>query len=188
MESTKGHAVWTGRFQPPHVGHFSVLNMSIARLRMPHVVVLTSHFGWESEGEYGRHARDAYRPHLNHFTPWERSTLMRLGLEEYNLLGQVIISIAPRHDLDWNLVAGFYPADRIICLTAKDEFERVKAELWLARGERVHVFDDIGPDVLTTTHIRQRVASGEDWRRYLPASCHAYFIEIDGPRRAFGMH
>lgn len=180
------HAVWTGRFQPPHTGHFHILRHSIEHLQMPHAAVLTAHFGWESEGAYGRHSREAYHPHRNPFTPWERATLMRLGLEEYGLQDQVTVSVAPRHDIGWDLVTGFYPPDRIICLTEKDDFERVKADLWRARGERVHVFRDVGADVLTTTEIRRRVASGEDWRNYVPPASHAYFIAIDGPHRAFG--
>jgi nicotinamide mononucleotide adenylyltransferase len=140
----------------------------------------------QSEGEYGRHSREAYQPHRNPFTPWERATLMRLGLAEYGLQDQVTVSVAPRHDIGWDLAADFYPADRIICLTAKDEFEKVKADLWLSRGERVHVFSDLGADVLTTTEIRRRVASGKDWRNYIPPASHTYFTEIDGPHRAFG--
>jgi nicotinamide mononucleotide adenylyltransferase len=149
--------------------------------------VLAVHLGWESEGAYALHSREAYQPRRNPFTPWERAALVRLGLEEYGLQNQVTVTMAPRHDIGWDLAAGFYPPDRIICLTAKDDFERVKADLWLARGERVHVFGDLGTDVLTTTEIRRRVAAGEDWRNYLPSSSHEYFHEIDGPRRAFGV-
>lgn len=99
---------------------------------------------------------------------------------------RVALLVAPRHDLDWPTVAQFYPPRRVICLTAKDGFEAAKESVWRSRGERVHVFDDLGPvEVLTTTAIRARVAEGADWRTFIPPSCHSYFEEIDGPRRPF---
>ena len=112
--------------------------------------------------------------------------LMRLCLEHYGLQDRVQTWLAPRHDLDWNLVKGFYPENRLICLTVKDDFEAAKAALWRERGERVHVFEELAAEqVLTTTEIRRRVAAGEDWRVYLPSSCHEYFVDIDGPSRVF---
>nr|MDT0663353.1 hypothetical protein [Micromonospora sp. DSM 115978] len=181
------HAVWTGRFQPVHIGHLTVLRHSVATLAMPHVAVLTAHFGWTSPGDYGERAAQAYTANRNPFTMWERVTLMRLALAGAGLSHQVAVMAAPRHDLDWPAVAQFYPPQRIICLTAKDDFESAKASLWRSRGEQLHIFAELGPaDVLTTTQIRARVAAGADWRQVIPESCHQYFAAIDGPRRVFG--
>jgi hypothetical protein len=76
----------------------------------------------------------------------------------------------------------------VVCVTAKDEFEGVKARLWRQRGERVHVFEELGGrQVVTTTEIKAMVAAGADWRRFIPEACHAFFEEIDGPPRVFGV-
>ncbi|MFG1779955.1 hypothetical protein ACGFIG_26435 [Micromonospora sp. NPDC049048] len=181
------HAVWTGRFQPPHVGHLAVLRHSLAALPLPHVVVLTTHFGWRSTDEYGGLAAEAYDPARNPLTIWERFALMRLLLAGEGLSEQVALLLAPRHDLDWPSVAQIYPPRRLICLTAKDQFEAAKKALWRSRGERVRVFDDLATDVLTTTAIRAKVAAGTDWRRFIPLPCHSFFAEINGPRRVFAV-
>ena len=93
-------ALWTGRFQPPHNGHFEILKHSIKILEVPHVAVLSSYFGWESKGVYGAHAEVAYEKSRNPLSTWERFWLMRLGLQSLDLLEQVSVIVAPRHDLD----------------------------------------------------------------------------------------
>lgn len=181
-------AVWTGRFQPPHEGHFAILRRSLEVLELPHIAALVTYSGWASGGEYGEAATVAYSAERNPLTIWERFWLMRLGLAGHGLLENVSVIVAPRHDLDWSYVSEFYPPKRIICLTAKDSFESAKAALWASRGERIHVFHDLdSAAVLTTTSIRRNVLGGADWRRFLPESSHEYFDEIDGPRRIFGI-
>ncbi|MGC4857153.1 hypothetical protein ACLQ24_28230 [Micromonospora sp. DT4] len=155
-------------------------------LQLPHVAVLTTHFGWRTHGEYGDLATAAYHPSRNPLTVWERFTLLGLALTADEFAGRVALLIAPRHDLDWPTVAQLYPPRRLICLTAKDRFEAAKASVWQARGEAVHIFDDLGPtEVLTTTAIRARVAAGADWKTFISPRCHSYFQQIDGPRRVF---
>ena len=181
------YAVWTGRFQPPHVGHFQLLKYSVESLGLPHVVIMVAYFNGETEGFYGRLAQEAYSSDRNPFTVWERLALMRLGLQEYDLVDQTTVLVAPHHDADWSYVSTFYPPRRVICLTAKDEFEAAKAALWRSRGERVHVFSELGPgSVVTTTWIQQMVSTGSDWRDFMPLKSHNYFEEIDGPSRVFG--
>ncbi|WBB76681.1 hypothetical protein O7602_14585 [Micromonospora sp. WMMD1128] len=181
------HAVWTGRFQPPHIGHLAVLRRSLAALPLPHVAVLTTHFGWRSTtDDYGHLAEAAYDPVRNPLTVWERFTLMRMALEGEGIADRVALLIAPRHDLDWQSVAQIYPPKRLICLTAKDKFEAAKETVWRSRGEQVHVFADLAAaDVLTTTAIKAKVAAGTPWATFIPPSCHSFFAEIDGPRRVF---
>ena len=155
---------------------------------MPHVVVLTAYAGWASPTEYGRLAMRAYDAPKNPLTVWERFWLMKLTLQTEGMAENVSIIVAPRHDLDWKSVATFYPPGRILGLTAKDEFEAAKADLWRQRGERIHVFTEIGPNsVLSTTQIRERIQAGEDWRNFLSEGVHEYFLEISGPSRVFGI-
>lgn len=179
-------AVWTGRFQPPHVGHFAVLRSSVVVLPIPHVVVMVAQSSEKSDGRYGELANAAYADARNPFTIEERLILMRQAVEAYRLTDQVSVVTAPRHDVNWEAVRQFYPPHRVICLTVKDDFEVAKAELWRSRGERVHIFDQFGPaDVLTTTEIRNRVTAGEPWQRFIVAACHDYFVSINGPQRLF---
>jgi len=186
MEET--FAVWSGRFQPPHIGHFAILRRSLDVLDMRHAAVLVAHFGWAASGAYGMYANQAYSGSKNPLTVWERITLMELGIDGCGFSGKVIVLAAPRHDLDWERVKELYPARRIICLTAKDDFEQAKVELWRERGEEVRVLSDLtSGQVLTTTSIRKLVADGADWREFLVESCHEYFTDIDGPRRVFGL-
>lgn len=182
-------AVWTGRFQPAHEGHFAILKHSIMVLQLPHAAILTSYSGWESRtGEYGVMARVAYDSARNPLTEWERVRLMLLGLEQHQLDDDVTVMVAPRHDLDWEHVSRFYPRRRLICLTDKDDFEQAKADLWTQRGERIYVFRNFRNELtLTTTKIRALVRSGADWRSFMPEASHAFFAEIGGPERVFGV-
>lgn len=179
--------VWTGRFQPTHVGHLAILQRSFAEFDMPHAVILTTYYGWSADTPYAESSRESYEARRNPLTMWERLRLMRLAVETLPRGNDLTIISAPRHDLDWQRVSEFYPPQRIIALTAKDEFENTKELLWRSRGERVHVFRDM-QDVLTTTEIRRRVNQGEDWRAFLPEATWSYFEEVDGPSRVFDLH
>ncbi len=181
-------AVWVGRFQPVHLGHLEVLSRSLATLDMPHVAVLP--FGldrsqMEPQSDYKRHLADAYLVDLNPLTVWERFALMRLALLELDAPNRVAILVAPHHESQPNVVEDFFPPRRLICVTNKDAFERAKAEYWRERGEEVFVLELPFP-ILSNTEIRQRVRAGDDWRSFLPATTHDYFLDIDGPRRVYG--
>ncbi len=161
-------ACWTGRYQPAHVGHMEILKLSLRTFHIPHLIVLATHFGWAGKGTYGIYAERNYAPEKNPLTIWERFTMMRLSLDGAGLHENVMVMVAPRPDWDWNLVSQFYPPQRVICLTRKDEFELAKAEAWKKLGEHIE-FLDLTPiqPVLTTTEIRQRVRSGDDWKKYI---------------------
>jgi hypothetical protein len=156
---------------------------------MPHAAVLTSYFGWSSPtGPYSDLAQHAYDPARNPLNEWERTRLMWLGIEQYDLFKDVTVIVAPRHDLTWKDVSRFYPAKRLICLTDKDEFEKAKATIWIERGETVHVLTGFSDaSTLTTTRIREMVGAGADWRRFMPEASHRFFADIDGPQRVFGV-
>lgn len=179
-------AVWTGRFQPPHLGHLGILKESLRQTPFPHCVAITSYTSWmSSDSAFSEAAAPSYAAERNPLTEWERMRLMLLLIEGLQADRVIVPVVVPRHDWDWAVVSRFYPPNRVICLTAKDDFEVAKKDLWERRGERVRVVD-LPVDPLTTTAIRQRVADGDEWRNYLPQATWSYFEAIDGPKRVFG--
>jgi nicotinamide mononucleotide adenylyltransferase len=168
----------------------AILKHSLGVLRLPHVCILTTYFGWISaDTDYEQHAKDSYASHRNPFTVWERYMLLELGIEGLCLNSKISIIVAPRHDWNWEIVSHFYPPNRIICLTNKDEFEFSKARIWTKRGENVRILDvsQLSPPLITTTEMKRRISSGECWKKFMPESTHKYFESIRGPSRLFGI-
>lgn len=96
---------------------------------------------------------------------------------------RVTVIAMPRADKSLGRSKEFLPPSYIRCTTNKDEEDGRNIGRWVALGEAYRILDLGGIMIPSSTTLRRALRRGEDWRTYIPKSCHAYFQDIDGPHR-----
>ncbi|MGW0286070.1 hypothetical protein ACWDXT_23540 [Streptomyces sp. NPDC003236] len=183
--SVATRAVWAGRFQPFHMGHLQTLRR-MASMRTPLVVAVIAADEAEGHGAYGRMAAAAGASSGNPLTVWERTEMINLALATEPWAQSVRTIGAPRPDLDWELTKTFYPRQRVIYLTDRDQFEAAKLHRYKSLGEKVVVVGVKDLPAMSATEVRRRIAAGEDWQSLMHPATIDYFREIGGPARFEG--
>jgi cytidyltransferase-like protein len=180
------NAVYDGRFQPLHIGHVAVMKAIRKAFGDPLTVVIIGSLPNLSDGaaaDYSREVDKHHAPARNPLTWFERYTLLSFAIAgEPELAGTSIIGV-PRPDLYWQIARHFYPDNRYICVTDKDDYERAKVEFWTSLGEQTRVIPSAGITKISATEVKFAMKSGRDYVKYLPPQCLDYFQKIDGPSR-----
>lgn len=175
-------AVWDGRFQPLHKGHVAVMQAIIRQFDTDLVVLIIQ----SSEGvrdEYGEEVNKHHKLSRNPLSFWERYQLIRLATQDLECAKRIHIFGIPRPDLHWNIVRSFYPDNRFICLTGKDEYEQHKEQFWAGLGEKTRLVDITGIPTISATDFKLALKSGTGYDAYLPTGVAKYFHQIDAPAR-----
>ena len=175
-------AVWDGRFQPLHKGHVEVV-LSILE-QFPSdlaLMIIDCSTGLRENAEYESNSH--HKVSRNPLSYWERSQMMKSALKEVGCSRRVTVTGMPRPDLHWDLAKRFYPEHGFICLTEKDEYERLKRASWQHLGEETRVIDTSSVSSISSTEVKRALKRGRGWRQLLPEDVVEYFIEIGGPRR-----
>ncbi|MEV6180223.1 hypothetical protein [Streptomyces sp. NPDC052015] len=179
------YAVWAGRFQPFHLGHFRTIRR-MARLGRPLTIAVIATSAASGRGAYGRRAAEAGAACRNPLTVWERMEMIRLALSAEPLPVELRVIGVPRPDVDWHLTASFYPSARVIYLTDRDEFESVKLRHYTSLGEDVVVVGVKDLPTVSASEVRARIRAGAEWQSMLHPATVDYFKEIHGPERLTG--
>lgn len=161
-------AVYAGRFQPPHLGHISVIRWALERVDELIIVIGT--------------AQESHTV-VNPFTAGERLVMLKLALKEAGInLDKVYIVPVP--DILMNSVWVHYLAMYV-----------PKFKYGVARNPLViRLFKEAGYEVLipppydrvkySSTRIRKLMLSGDPlWRELLPKSVTEFIDEIRGVER-----
>ena len=124
-----------------------------------------------------------HRPEKNPLTVWERVSLINQAIahERFSFVSGVLA--IPRPDLYWSIAKSFYPTERVICLSGKDDYERQKEAFWSSLGERTLVIDTNGLPKVSSTAVKQKMRDAEEWSELIPAGGRTYFNEINGYER-----
>lgn len=176
-------AIYDGRFQPWHIGHMAFVERIHVETGLPVVImVIHSTLSRTTEG-YSSIADEHHRPKKNPLSVWERVTLIRSAVDHAKFDFVTDILAIPRPDLHWDLARGFYPADRVICLSGKDEYERRKEAFWAECGEQTRIISTEGLPKISATDIKRKMRLGEDWSDLIPLGAQDYLRAIDGLQR-----
>lgn len=127
-----------------------------------------------------------HRPEKNPLTVWERITLVQRAISQAKFDFVASVLAVPRPDLDWELARAFYPRDRVICLSGKDEYERRKERFWTELGEKVLVINIEGLPKISATELKRKMSNGDEWSDLIPSGAREYFEEIGGCQRLKG--
>lgn len=164
---TLKRGLFVGRFQPFHNGHIQVIR-DILKENGEIVIVIGS-------AQYS-HRLD------NPFTAGERATMIRLALDEAKVPVSKtwIIPVADVHvHMLWVAkVVGFTPKFSVVYAN-----EPLTRRLFMEAGYNVKSIPFHKRDVYSSTEIRQRMLTNENWKTLVPKSVATYIQEIDGVER-----
>lgn len=175
------HYVYTGRFQPFHTGHLTMLRASLERFDGPHLLALVWS-GGDVESELVR-SDPKHLPAANPLTVWEARQLVLMALAAEGLRDSVDLITVPRDDRRGERLRAFLPPGCVRCATTKDQAELRKLERWAAKGYAVRLLDLTGTTMTSATELKRALREGAPWRPHLHPATHDYFAAIDGPRR-----
>lgn len=182
MTELSSLAVWDGRFQPLHRGHVAVIEAILQQFDCDLVVMIIQ----SSEGSQNAYGAEVNKHHLlsrNPLTFWERFNLLKLATQNLKQASKVNILGIPRPDLFWDIAKAFYPDNRFICLTGKDEYEQRKKQFWSSLGEQTRIVDISTVPTISATELKIALKSGRSWESFLPDGTLEYFKSINGPQR-----
>lgn len=176
-------AVWDGRFQPLHKGHVEFARAIIDYFDLPLVIMVIQSSESSSDDNYSKEVDRHHRLARNPLTLWERRVMLKLAIEEQGLSSRVEIVGIPRPDLFWSIASLFYPPNRFMCLSGKDDYERRKKTFWASLGERTKVVPTDGLTTVSASQVKAAIKEGGDWKSLIPRACHSYFVDINGLQR-----
>ena len=180
--------IFSGRFQPLHMGHIHMLE-AIKRKFPDDLLLLclirntTKIKAAKEESAFHQLSLKKQTAANNPLPNWNRYRLLSLAVQGNEVLKEnTEIIFRNRSDLDWAESIEDLPEDRIWVFPnyGKEEFDKQKVEFYLAKGEHVEIieFYDNNPGYSATV-IREHLK--KDGRNadfsFLPDACRAYFKE-----------
>ncbi len=163
-----GRALFVGRFQPPHWGHFRALRWIAEELGVEEVLVV---IGSAQESHTLR----------NPFTAGERFEMLLRGIKESGIDGRFLI--IPVQDIAMNFVWVRYLEMLLPSFSIVVTRNPLVARLFSEYGYRVVGQPLYRRDEFSATLIRKLMLEGDDWKRLVPASVASYIEEIKGVER-----
>jgi nicotinamide-nucleotide adenylyltransferase len=176
-------AVYDGRFQPFHIGHLAVVRSILSLFDCPVALMIIQSSTGQTSDDHAVRANVHHAPERNPLTLWERQQLINRVVAQENLSDRVTVVGIPRPDLFWAIARSFYPPNRFICVTDKDEYERSKAVFWARLGEECQVVPSAGLPHVSATLVKESIREGRSWQELLHPASIKYFEEIAGPER-----
>lgn len=159
--------LFVGRFQPFHNGHLQVIKDILKEMDEIVIVIGSAQYS---------HYLD------NPFTAGERATMIRRALDEGKGSASKtwIIPVADVHvHMLWVAkVVGYTPKFSIVYSN-----EPLTRRLFSEAGHKVKSIPFHKRTIYSSTEIRQRMLTNEDWRTLVPKSIATYIQEIDGVER-----
>jgi len=158
--------LYTGRFQPFHLGHLSAIKQALKQVEKLIIAIGSSQYDHE---EY------------NPFTAKERAEMIRLTLEENGLLNRCeIFELPDIHDDDkWPAyVRKTAPSFDIVFVgdngLVKELFDKY---------DGAEVFEVEHEVNVSATKIRSAIVRGVEWENYVSPKVAEYIKKIDGVER-----
>jgi nicotinamide-nucleotide adenylyltransferase len=160
-------ALFIGRFQPFHNGHFHAIR-SILKESYELIIVVGS-------------AQMSHEPD-NPFTAGERLEMIRCALDaagiDRNRYMLIPIPDAPAHRVWVSQVESQTPRFDLVYTN-----QPLTKRLLIEAGYEVRQIKLFKRDQYEATEIRRRILEGEDWKDLVPLDVYRYVKEIDGEER-----
>jgi nicotinamide-nucleotide adenylyltransferase len=175
--------IYSGRFQPFHVGHLSVIEAILDQFNSELIIGIVL---FEPEVTGSDPLLERSHPVNNPFSFWEIQQMIKNTISEEGLSAQHTISILPVPQLDrwWSLTKRMLPAQRtwVFPVDEGTPHRTVDVSVFEKHGEEC-VFVPAPSRVATATAIRHRLAVGENWRTVVPLGTARVLEELDGEKR-----
>ena len=159
--------LYIGRFQPFHTGHIEAIKYALDKVDELIIVIGSSQYSYTLE---------------NPFTTGERISMVRKGLEDvgierskYQIVPVTDINI---HPLWVSYVTSYIPKFDLVFSN-----EPLTSRLFRETKSSVECIPYFQRNVYSSTEIRKRMVSNEDWASLMPKSASDYIKEISGVER-----
>jgi len=167
MVSMVRRGLFVGSLQPFHLGHLGAIKDVLEEVDELVIVIGSAQRS---------HGRDCP------FTGGERLVMVRRALEEAGI-DYSRVWVVPVPDLDLHVmwvstVEGYTPRFDVVYSN-----EPVKRRLFVEAGYEVKSISFHERKVYSSTDVRKRMVSGEDWERLVPKCVAGFIEEIDGVNR-----
>lgn len=160
-------ALYVGRFQPPHKGHLKAVEYIMSEADEIAIVIGSSQ---ESHSLY------------NPFTAGERIVMLRAALNELKIDSSkcylIPVPDASMHSLWVSEVTAYSPPFNIVYSN-----EPLTLRLFKESGIKAKKIPLFERKLYSSTEVRRRMLSGEDWRELLPSSVAKIIETICGIER-----
>ncbi len=175
------YGLFTGRFQPLHNAHLKCMLKILEEVE--NLVVGIVNPDPKDTIEFREFTQEK-----NPFTFWERYRMVHESLEEVgtDMSRVYIVPFYPPLLYADDKTERFVPKSNVtVYIPAKDEFDRQKIEEMNKRGWDVRALE-VTED-MSSTEIRRRIYTGEEWESLVPEAVAKIIKEVDGINRIKGM-
>jgi len=159
--------LFVGRFQPFHLGHLNAIKEILEAVDELVIVIGSAQYSHRSD---------------NPFTAGERLIMVRGALEEAEIdCSSVWIVPVPDvhlHMMWVSAVKGYAPPFDVVYSN-----EPLTRRLFIEAGYKVNAIRFFKRDVHSSTQIRGKMLTNENWEKLVPKSVAAFIKEIDGVNR-----
>lgn len=159
--------LYVGRFQPFHLGHLGAIKRILKEVDELIIVI--------GSAQYSHNPNDP-------FTAGERLVMIRQSLKEAGIDDSRIwiIPIADVHlHMMWvSAIEGYTPP-----FSAVYSNEPLTRRLFIEAGYKVRTVPFIERKIYSSTQIRERMVTNQDWQKFVPKSVETFIAEIDGIAR-----
>lgn len=160
-------ALYVGRFQPPHSGHLKAIEYIINEVDELAIIIGS--------------AQESHSL-CNPFTAGERITMMRAALNELKIDSSkyylIPVPDAPMHSLWVSEIISYSPPFNIVYSNEPLTLRLFKESK--VKVKKIPLFDR---KLYSSTEVRRRMLSGEDWQELLPSSVVKTIEAINGIER-----
>jgi cytidyltransferase-like protein len=155
----------TGRFQPVHAQHLDLFDAALADC--DHVVVAVTNPDSRARRQETASAH-RHTPRANPFTYFERVLVLQAALDEWGRAGDA--TVVPFDLTRPDVWPEYVPITARQFVRAYGEWEREKARRLARAGYALTLLDGDPARRLSSSEIRARMWSGDDWQRLVPAA------------------
>lgn len=159
--------LYVGRFQPFHTGHIEAIKFALGKVDELIIVIGSAQYSFTLD---------------NPFTAGERMTMIKKGLEEVGIDSSKY-QIVPVQNINIHALWVAHIKSLIPKFDSVFSNESLTSRLFKDSGIIVEGIPYHKRNVYSSTEIRKRMISNEEWISLMPKSVSSYIKEIDGAER-----
>lgn len=178
--------IYSGRFQPLHNGHVSMINSIINRHPKDYLIVCIIKEETEkmtiapSDNMFYQEAIKKHLPHMNPIPNWNRYMMLKQLIDSDPFYKNVILFFRKRSEVDWFQSIEDLPPERTFMFPSisKEKFDQEKITFYMGKQEKIELVDadNLSLDI-SAQQIRDNINDRELIKKLIPTACYEYFIK-----------
>lgn len=177
--------VFTGRFQPLHLGHINMIRTIKEKFPEDRLIICIirntlNEVSPCQENAFNKVSKSKQTKENNPLSNWDRYMLLKLAIDSDEILSRnTIILFRNRSDLNWDESVSDLPEDSVFVLPhyQKEQFDEEKLKYYQQKGAQIEIVESNGNVGISGTAIREQIRNGDSQLDFLPPACREYFRE-----------